>query len=96
MLAVDIHTGIVAALRIHGKTSIEIARSGLHAVVNLTYLNEEFLAANGRAFGEAGACPGVRCSPLYSTTFAVVWILTARDKLNVLRACWRGGGLPRY
>ena len=57
----------MAALRTHGKTSVEVAEKGFLCVVNLTYLNAEILAANGRAFGEAGACPGDFFSILFPT-----------------------------
>ena len=59
--AFNIHVGIVASLRRHGKTSADIAASGLKCIVNLTSLNAEFLAVNGRAFGKAKVFPGDLC-----------------------------------
>ena len=50
--------GIVIALRVHGKTNAIVAGGGFLCIVNLTYLNAECLAANGRLFGDAGACSG--------------------------------------
>ena len=49
---------IVDALCVHGTTSEEIAGNGFLCIVNLTYLNSEFLAANGKLFRKAGASSG--------------------------------------
>ena len=42
----------------HGRISAEVAGGAFLCIVNLTYLNAEFLAANGRLLSEAGACEG--------------------------------------
>ena len=57
----------MAALRTHGETSAEVAEKGFLCIVNLTYLNAEFLAVNGRIFGDAGACLGELCSSFISS-----------------------------
>ena len=50
--------GIVTSLHAHGKTSATVAGEVFLCIVNLTYLNADLLAVNGRLFGEVGACSG--------------------------------------